>query len=742
MPPNEGQINRDMEARGANFERYQGMWGAGGANRNQMQQLDTAFRQGRNDRTPQEPYVRYSQERGTEGMVTEFSAEFADRALEKYLDQYMQREQEMQERRYGQGWMGRVRRWFNETDAGKAIKIVGKIGVGVAGVLGAFSSLGFATPVAVALARKYGVDGIGELVQQFWEMPALQEVRNNEQQERTLIIQAMQLRNLMQQQELQNPGTHISPNDPINPGANETYAERWQNIMAQLDQYSQQRAEASTRLDRVRAWGRGIRSVVSTGVAAGSMAYNYTHGGISLGHHDFDAGASKEVLGGHEVRFMDGQMHWVPGTSEADNPGIEYLKTGHVRDGVDVVREVHLNRPDTVDHKWFAGAKHLIGGGASLAQSWASIGAAVGGLVGTTALEVRDTIRQRNLAQNPMQPTPLSIRGDRAFDSGTNFEFTTPTTLVNAEQITEDQTRIVESNKERIGREPGSVWTLDGPGGTSVTVEVIGFETDPRTNQSFLRFNEIDSTTGNPIPSRSYLQYPGQILYINARHRANSLEEFRNVLQQERQAAQGQVMDQFRQQMEQRGFRELPQPGQSWEINASSTSLTNPAGGAVPVTVGQVVRVEGQLGNQPHVRITLFNSTTHRPDGTAEVTMQSLLENASKIDLGGGAQPENDPATNQLRMREINQILQAEDGSDLKQGAIWRVSATEWYYVDRISDSSGHMALKSGNMPLPAPIASKNKPALAALPRSPQRSIEDFLTLLRGNRGQIELLVP
>lgn len=88
---------------------------------------------------------------------------------EKVAKEIREREEQRMIERYGEGKIGKMKRWLNETDAGRAVKIGGKIVVGTAAAITAGTLTGgiglLAAPMVYSLGLKTAVDGGIEAVQ-------------------------------------------------------------------------------------------------------------------------------------------------------------------------------------------------------------------------------------------------------------------------------------------------------------------------------------------------------------------------------------------------------------------------------------------------------------------------------------------------------------------------------------------------------------------------------------------------
>jgi len=88
---------------------------------------------------------------------------------EKIAKEIREREEQRMIERYGEGKIGKMKWWLNETDAGRAVKIGGKIAVGTAAAIAAGTLTGgiglLAAPMVYSLGLKTAVDGGIEAVQ-------------------------------------------------------------------------------------------------------------------------------------------------------------------------------------------------------------------------------------------------------------------------------------------------------------------------------------------------------------------------------------------------------------------------------------------------------------------------------------------------------------------------------------------------------------------------------------------------
>lgn len=215
----------------------------------------------------------------------------------EYLEAHMRSLTEMRdlerqvvEQRYGRGIVGRFNEWLHETDAGRVVKIGGKIvgGVGVATAAGMMTGgVGLLlAPLATMMGRKYAVSGLVEAAQWLWPARGERTRRLNLEAARadraTLETQAQNLR-------AEFDAGRLTP-DQLRAGV--------LDVMQQIRDNENRILQQDREYEEVRTNNMRVRGYVSTGA---SIVMGATMG-INFGIQDLDHnGVAHSVKG-----YVDG----------------------------------------------------------------------------------------------------------------------------------------------------------------------------------------------------------------------------------------------------------------------------------------------------------------------------------------------------------------------------------------------------------------------------------------------------
>lgn len=259
---------------------------ASGEQKRELDQAERDFRQRRSVNDPQ-PQAKHHERGPEQGRVYELNAEFLNQRLENYVEKFHQQETKRVEKKYGKGLWGKLNRWLEETDIGKALKVGTKvIGGGIAAGMALVGSAGLAAPLALSLGARAVVDGVLEGTQYLLERRTIQNLNRLRSQRVTTAIDLATLRNQMQAH-LATSGIETIQTTEQNMSTGERYYFELESLIGRTANIEEQilNQEKNINLSQKR-WkiGRFIAGLATVGFTTAYMGIY----GIKTGVHDLD----------------------------------------------------------------------------------------------------------------------------------------------------------------------------------------------------------------------------------------------------------------------------------------------------------------------------------------------------------------------------------------------------------------------------------------------------------------------
>jgi len=672
---------RDFNNRGEIHEQFRGQvadnFEAGNeALAAQLENADEQYTEGTFGRDRDRPHEAIVN-KDEKGRVTEINAEYLDMMLEKYLTSMLEAERQLEERKCSGGWLGRVGRFLNETDLGKVLKtgtkVVGGVGLSVAATFGSF---GIGSPMALALASRTAADGIGEFIQYFGtgqhrnqqgelvgfggERGALQQIRDAKNRRAEQILNLMQIRNRIHNDDDRSIG--MSENVLDGQGGQINMGVELGRIIEALDAIEQEIGEGESDLAHIRSMGRTIRAVANTAVSGGIVGYQLLHGGLAMGVQQF--GGS-----GHEVKMFSNGVHFLYNSGEqVAQTAIPHLAAGH----------------DAV-----LGIGHTLGSNAP----WGAIyGVGIGtaaGILGTAAYEMTDAARQGAIAANPGTRPVFTLRGRT--ESGNASQEISGKGPSNPESMSENKEATLESIKEQIT--PGSVWEWNIGNRAKQLVEIVSAE-DGKIK--FYLLNADGERENNTIN-----EYSGQENIRNGKKIATSVEEFKD----------NQSIDDTVKSVAKEYHIKVPQEGEKWRIRAGllapklkPVGVFAGLGADIDLLEGETIEIK-QLGEKRRTANITIRGTKGHIKQELIVSTESILRNCvpksgiiatgeARAELGEGEEGEHAQVLN-----TINEKLKERrvGPSQIEKDQIYIIRG-KWYVIGDVNEDTGVITLWKGNL--------------------------------------------
>lgn len=293
--------------------------------------------------------------------LQEVNALFLDQCMEKYADRVVQTETARDEQKHGRGIFGCMRRWFSETDAGKAVHVAGK--AALAGLAAVGTAGTFLAPAGVLMAKKLGTDAALETVQYAFERPVLQNLRELRLRRHDTFVTLQALRNEVANRNddhdlaLNAQGLNITG----------TLHQNLEEIITEFDNVEREIIEREERLALIKTIGKSVRAVASIAWSAAAIHDLFVNG-LAMGTANLDKLADPTLAdAGHAVASgVDGAQgmdaaaaaHHV--VTSGSNPGVyhdlrmtadgvkfmyeqgEVMSNGLLAHGFHTLKEAHL----------------------------------------------------------------------------------------------------------------------------------------------------------------------------------------------------------------------------------------------------------------------------------------------------------------------------------------------------------------------------------------------------------------
>jgi hypothetical protein len=583
------------------------------------------------------------------GKIQEINSEALNVVLEKYLNSVLDTEREMQERKYGRGWLGRARRWIEESDIGKILKITAKLSMGVLAAAGIAGTAGLASPLLAAVGGRYALDGVMEAVQYFgFEGRHLQALRQSRCQRVQRVLEAMRLRN-----EIHRDSDETAKVADTRPSGR-TIQQDLEDIISQLDQIERDIIEHEQGLARVRAWGGGIRFAAGM-VVPGMMLHQFMTNGLALGMQNFD----KLAIPGAAEHFVRMSSH-----------------------GVNFAYSAAENLAGLV-------GSHTVGAIAPWSAIYASGLGAAGALAGMAGMEVSNIMKQRNLIANPKTGSIFTVRGRTALGAThaahelSNVAVTPP-----GEVVTLDEEAKIREKIDRMT--PGSIWRLPVVvGGASSGEETVIID---EISGGVLKYHLIKPDGSVGEGPYFYGRDGSRIKYRDGERLADSLDGYKSgeeVKKKETDPSIKAICE----------SRLVPIPAENQEWMPETGSIVTLKSADTPpadVNIGadQRIKIVGLRDNRKIARIDIINA-----DGAVA---ESKIVSVDRI--VGQCKPfekkdtkESDKEKHRKKLEAINKILYDKCGGELEKDQIWVVK-NKWYAVAEIKPESGMLMLASGDL--------------------------------------------
>jgi len=471
MPENEGRQDApEGEERG--IERNEGE-----REIDRSEETDTSISpldEGATEETPA-PEEAPAEETPTEEEPVEETSEMTEEERTDWVTSMLarteERERNLIEEKYGRGWLGKARHWLNETDAGKAVKIGGKVVLGasaglIAGTLSGGAGLILA-PALYTLGLKTYIDGGIEAVQYLgWGRGRRLALEGAKMDYRKGIEESVRD---MQSKRDSGEMTEEEFLDQLSGVVTE---------MADAEEAIVRQENDNITWERKQGMYRGIASSVAA-VGVGLLA------GIPLGVQNFD----KDGVS-HSVRYTFRGFEYIYNNSSEVANAITYARAGGL--------------PLTITNSIMGVPGHALGSfgsAAAAAKAYVGIGTAFTGLCAQTVYEIaqgkkkgefttdnpRELIELVEEEKKRRSPTPEgSLSDSTASESREGGEETTP-------PGTEEEAEAASVEKPKEGEEPTEEIEKEGEPEEELTAEELSRFLEGITGrESYTETGEID----------------------------------------------------------------------------------------------------------------------------------------------------------------------------------------------------------------------------------------------------------
>lgn len=584
------------------------------------------------------------------GRVTELNAEYLDQQLEKYLTTSLDTEQEMQEKKYGKGWLGRTRRWLDEDGWGKALKVTAKISLGVlcaTTLAGSGGALAMAAPLLYAFGGRQVVDGILEAAQFGFERGTLGKLRESRTKRAEQVLRAMEIRNAYQNDD--DRSHHVSEQLA---GRSQALNLELEDVITSLDQIESEIISRESNLAKVRVGGKLIRAIA--GIATTGWAAEH----MLTGLQNFDADKVKHVV-------------------ELTKKGLQFqrLQT-EITDGV---KALGMAIP-----MWA-----LVGSGAALTA--------------LTVNEFKQAKDQSEIAENPKKEAIFTVRG-RSQLGNTQHELSNLAPETQGEEEVEDKALKITETKNNFASKPGSIWEWTRMEGlrTLITekIVIVGYD-----NEGNLRYRKIDNAGNVGGEIFKYDKGNSDEPYSKAKLIADSVDAFKSKIEEEKSVDRA-VKDA----LSRRHFpKEMLAAGKFWQTDGR-VKIDLPVNGldeqkTFTAQKGDRIKIEHFGEGNKTARVTVFDKDGNEKKRNLIIMVESLIDNSGPVtEEKKSADEKNENRNNFNRIKDELSTLATGPSLDTKQ--FWHIG-DKAYLITEIDIDGGFVMACVADVPADSDVNTK-----------------------------------